>query len=333
MVTDVTAITRLNTGYAESRVLHSAVEVGVFQLLAGGPLSTAEICARRELHPRLVEDFLGALVALGLLVREGPGYANSAVAQEVLVPGGPLFLGGRVKAAAQRHYHTWGRLTEALRDGRPKAKLGLDAMERLYSDPVAARAFFSHMDANNAVVAPQLAARVDWSPYRSFVDAGGARGNVAAELVLAHPHLGGHVMDLAQAEPLFDELMAERGTTDGVTFHPGDFFTDELPSADVILFGHVLHDWSAEQCQELVNRAFRALPSGGALVVYDQMLDEEAPDLRSLIGSLNVALLSEGGSEYTVAEFRAWAEKAGFRFDRAERLARGNDTIAIAHKD
>ncbi|GAV40270.1 methyltransferase [Streptomyces acidiscabies] len=333
MVTDATDITRLNTAYAEARILHSAVEVGVFELLAEGPRSAAEICAGCGLHPRLVQDFLNALVAQGLLVRDGESYADSTVAREVLVPGGQLFLGGRVKAAAQRHYHTWGKLTEALRDGAAKAKMGLDAMERLYSDPVTARAFFSHMDANNAVVAPQLAARVDWSGYRSFVDAGGARGNVAAELVLAHPHLEGHVMDLAQAEPLFDELMAERGTTGHVTFHPGDFFTDALPPADVIVFGHVLHDWSAEQRQDLVNRAFQVLPAGGALVVYDQMLDEEAPDLRSLIGSLNVALLSEGGSEYTVAEFRAWAEKAGFRFGHAQRLPRGNDTIAVAHKD
>ncbi|MEV0275032.1 methyltransferase [Streptomyces sp. NPDC050610] len=333
MVTDATGITRLNTAYAEARILHSAVETGVFELLAEGPLGAAEICARRELHPRLAEDFLNALAALGLLVRAGQRYANSEVAREALVPGGPLFLGGRVKAAAQRHYHTWGRLTEALRDGRPKAAMGLDAMERLYSDPAAARGFFSNMDANNAVVAPQLSARFDWSPYRSFVDVGGARGNVAAELVLSHPHLTGHVMDLAQAEPLFDELMAERGTAGEVTFHPGDFFADEMPSADVVVLGHVLHDWSSEQCQELVDRAFHTLPAGGALVVYDQMLDDDAPDLRSLIGSLNVALLSEGGSEYTAAEFRTWAEKAGFRFDRAERLARGNDTIAVALKD
>nr|ADE34508.1 SsfM1 [Streptomyces sp. SF2575] len=331
-MTDAAAISRLNTGYAEARILHSAVEVGLFELLSDGPLSAAEIVSRLELHPRLVGDFLNALVALGLLTRDGRQYANSTVSQEVLVPGGPVFLGGRVKATAQRHYHTWGKLTEALRDGEPKAAMGLGAMERLYSDPALARAFFAHMDANNAVVALQLATVVDWSSYKSFVDAGGARGNVAATLVKAHPHLRGSVMDLGKAEPLFDELMAERGTTGSVVFHPGDFFTDDLPAADVIVYGHVLHDWSAEQCQVLVERAYQALPSGGALVVYDQMLDEESPDLRSLVGSLNVALLSEGGSEYTVAEFRAWAEKAGFRFDRAERLPRGNDTVAIAHK-
>ncbi|MFI8931161.1 methyltransferase [Streptomyces sp. NPDC053474] len=329
---DAPAIARLSASYAEARILHSAVEVGLFELLAEGPLDQDGIRGRLGLHPRLVRDFLGAVTALGLLTRAGAEYHNAPQAQEFLVPGGTHYLGARIKTAARRHYHTWGQLTEALRDGAPKAGVGGDAFATLYDDPAATRAFLVHMDANNQVVGPQLAAAVDWSAYASFVDVGGARGNVAAHLVRRHPHLSGGVFELPAVQPFFDEYMKETGLSGRVRFHAGDFFTDALPEADVLVFGHVLHDWSEVLRQELLERAHAALPPGGAVVVYDQMLDEDTPDLRSLIGSLNVALITPGGSEYTVPECRGWVEKAGFTFLSATRLEKGNDTVVVAAK-
>lgn len=272
------------------------------------------------------------MTALGLLERDGAVFRNAVAAEQFLVPGGPVYLGARIKTAAQRHYQTWGRLTEALRDGEPKADVGADAFATLYRNPEATRNFLIHMDANNALVGPQLAAAVDWSQYSSFVDIGGARGNVASQLVKHHPHLTGGVFELPAVQPFFEEYMEELGLVEKVLFHAGDFFTDAMPETDVLVFGHVLHDWSAVQRQELLDRAYAALPAGGAVVIYDQMLDEDAPDLRSLIGSLNVALITPGGAEYTVAEGLSWVEKAGFTFRSATRLSSGNDTVLVATK-
>ncbi|WP_328685269.1 acetylserotonin O-methyltransferase [Streptomyces sp. NBC_01261] len=329
---DAGAIARLSASYAEARILHSAVEVGLFELLAEGPLGQEAICGRLELHPRLVRDFLGAVSALGLIERAGGEFRIAPAAEQFLVPGGPLYLGARIRTAAQRHYHTWGRLTDALRDGAPKAGVGGDAFATLYANPEATRNFLVHMDANNGMVGPQLATAVDWSAYSSFVDVGGARGNVASHLVRHHPHLRGGVFELPAVRPFFDEYMEQLGLADKVVFHPGDFFTGTLPEADVLVLGHVLHDWSSVLREELLERAYAALPPGGAVVIYDQMLDEDSPDLRSLIGSLNVALITPGGSEYTVPDCRGWVERAGFTFLSATRLEKGNDTVMVAAK-
>ncbi|MEV4053688.1 methyltransferase [Amycolatopsis sp. NPDC049688] len=329
---DAPAVLRLSSAFATSRILHSAVELGVFEFLDGGPASGEEVRRELGLHPRLVRDFLESLRALGLLERGGEEYRNTAVTTAFLVAGRQGYLGGRIRTAATRHYPAWGRLSEALREGGLEHTAGPAVFERLYADPARARAFLEHMDANNALVAPQLAEHVDWSEFRSFVDLGGARGNIAAHLVTAHPQLHGGVFELPPVRPLFDELMAELGTESKVDFHPGDFFTDPLPSADVLILGHVLHDWSAGQRAEIVGRVHAALPPGGVMIVYDQMLDDEDPDLPSLIGSLNVALMTPGGSEYTVSEGRVLAEKAGFTVTRITRLPRGNDTVLVARK-
>jgi hypothetical protein len=330
---DAQSISRLSTAYTEARILHSAVDVGVFEFLAKGPASEDAIQQALGLHARFARNFLAALTALGLLERAGDRYRNSAAAAAVLVPGGPVFLGGRVKTASTKHYHIWGHLTEALRDGKPKANSGPNAFQKLYADAAETHNFLIHMDANNSQVAPQLAEEVDWTGIATFVDIGGARGNVAAHLVKAHPHLRGGVFELPAVEPLFAELMAERGTADRVKFHGGDFFADPLPATDAMIFGHVLHDWSEDRRMDLLGRARDALNPRGAVVIYDQMLEEEAPDLRSLIGSLNVGLITEGGGEYTVAQCRSWLDKSGFAFRYAKRLSLGNDTVVVAVKE
>lgn len=328
------AIGRLNTAFAQSRILNSAVETGLFELLGEAPAGSAAIAERLGLHHRLVPDFLRALVALGLLDESDGVFRNSAAAEACLLPGSPYYLGGSVRASAARHYGMWGRLTEALRDGEPKAEGagGPDAFERLYRNRDAARRFLAHMDSAHALVGPQLAEVVDWSRYGSFVDVGGARGHIAAAIVAAHPHLEGGVFELPAVEPLFDEHMAELGTAEQISFHGGDFFEDPLPEADVLVFGHVLHDWTTERRAFLLERAFAALRPGGAVVVYDQMLDHGTPELGSLLGSLQVALVT-GGSEYTVDEGRELLEKTGFTVGHGQRIRTiGSDYVLVGVK-
>lgn len=312
------SILRLNTAYSQARVLHSAVEVGLFSLLSEGPASASEICARLRLQRRIGEDFLDTLAGIGLLERSEGSYRNSPEAAEFLVPGQPAYLGGSITQHSRVHYHLWARLTEALRDG--KAKSGADLSPGAVRDDEqnldSARRFLSHMDVFNSFVAPELARCIDWRRYQSFADIGGARGNVAAKLVLDHPHLTGHVFDVAGVEPLFDEHMRACGLAGQVLFHGGDFFADPLPVADVLVVGHVLHDWPVTARRELIARAYPAIRPGGLLLIYDAMLADDRRDPHALLQSLNCRVIRDGGSEYTVADCRDWVEQAGFRFDQ-----------------
>ena len=330
---DVLEIGRLNSAFAQSRILSSAVDVGLFELLDQAPADAEAVATRLGLDPRLVPDFLRALTALGLVERVEDAYRNSPRAAACLVPGRPYYLGASVRATAARHYAAWARLTDALRGTAPADEgRGPDAFARLYEQPDLARRFLAHMDSAHALVGPQLAEVVDWSKYASFVDVGGARGHIASVLVQSHPHLTGAVFELPAVEPFFHEYAAETGTADKLEFHGGDFFTDPLPQADVLIYGHVLHDWTAPRRAFLLELAFNTLRPGGALVVYDQMLDDEEPALGAALGSLQVALAT-GGSEYLVAEGRAQVEEAGFMIEDGRRIrTTGNDYVLVAVK-
>jgi hypothetical protein len=330
------AIVRLNTSYFQAKALQSAVELGLFKLLADRPATVDEIRAKLELKHRFIKDFLDALVSLELLESEGGSYRNSALAAEYLVPNMPIYLGGTAVQHARMHYHAWASLTEALRDGKAKSAVaaqGPAAYAKYYEDLDRARQVMTHMDAHNSFTADELAGHIDWGRYRSFVDIGGARGNVAARLVLAHPHLHGGVFDVPALKPLYDELMQRLGTADRVQFHGGDFFADPLPPADVLILGHVLPDWPQDQRHELAEHAFNALPRGGSVVIYDPMIDESERDPAVLLQRINQTMLRDDASTYSISEGREYVEQAGFRFERvfaADTIT--SDYILIATK-
>lgn len=328
---DLIAIARINTAYAQSRILQSAVELGVFEALGKEAMPKPELCSKLGLDVDLGRDFLEALVAMGLLEQGKSGVWNSSPTSAHLIRGGVFYLGGFVNAASRRHLPLWMDLTEALQ-GRAKSARGSKAFSDAYQDLEAARSFLAHMDAAHSMVGPQLAEIIDWSRRRSFVDVGGARGNVAAQLATAHSHLEGAVFELPAIKPLFDEHIGSLDLAGRVTFHGGDFFADPLPRADVLIMGHVLHDWPADRRRELLGKAHSALQPGGLIMIYDQMLDREEPELHSLIGSMNVALVA-GGSEYSISEGIDLVRAAGFAIQQVTPIRTvGNDVVIVAEK-
>ncbi|MFI9388402.1 methyltransferase [Kutzneria sp. NPDC052558] len=327
-ITSSADLLRLGMSFSTAKCLLTGVRVGLFDALADGPLETAEVRAELGLHERGVRDFLSVLVNLGLLERDGDRYRNSAVSDRYLVRNSPSYVGGFLERADRMLYPAWGRLDEMLRTGRPTSEA--DYLEMI-SDPGRLRQFLGMMDALTTMLAPELAQSVDWSRHRSVLDLGGARGNLVAGLVKAHPHLRGGVFDLpAMVEP-FAEHMNRLGLADRVDFHPGDFFRDELPASEVIVIGHVLHDWAPPQCRAIIGKAYDALKPGGVLVVYDRMIDDELTDQTNLLVSLSMMLTTEGGGEYTAREYRTWLEDAGFRVG-APRALGETDTLLVSVK-
>jgi 8-O-methyltransferase len=316
-----------------SRAVVSAVELDLFTRLADAPADAPALCADLGLHPRGAADFLDALVALDLLERDDDErYRPTPAAAEHLDSRRPGYVGGYARLAGTALYPLWGGLTEALRTGRPGVPEDAGFLQD-YRDEDLADRFLSAMDAVNSEVAAAIVERVDWSAHRTFTDVGGARGNLAAALVRAHPHLTGVCADLPRVRPLFDRHMARTGTADRVAFHGGDVFAGPLPAADAVVLGHMLHYFDDERRRRLVEAAAAAVPEGGTVLVYDRMIDpgRRGPAL-SLLGSLNMLLTSSGGREYTVAECRAWLSGAGLRVVDV-RPAGALDTLAVARRE
>jgi hypothetical protein len=239
-------IMQLGMAFWGSKTLLSAVELGVFSTLAAGPLPEPELRARLGLDGRGTRDFLDALVALGMLDRQADGYHNTPETDLFLDPAKPSsYIGGFLEMANTRLYPFWGDLTEALRTGDPQneAKEGEDLFAALYGDPELLRVFLTAMTGISVPSAIAIAQKFPWERYQSFCDVGTAQGSLPVHVALGHPHLTGTGFDLPPVGPIFTEFIESFGLQDRVRFVPGDFFTDPLPTADVIVMGHILHDW------------------------------------------------------------------------------------------
>ncbi|QHC28698.1 methyltransferase [Streptomyces sp. HF10] len=325
-------ILQLTMAFYGSRALISAVELDLFTLLAEKPLDINELCDRAGMHPRGARDFLDALVALGLLEREDDGrYGNSPAAARHLDRREPGYVGGYTRLADTKLFPVWARLTDALRTGEKQVP-SQGSFFGGYADPEAARGFLGAMDAVNTGVGHALAEALDWKEHSSFVDLGGARGNLAARLHQAHPHLHATCFDLPEMEQFFREHMRSLDLTDQVRFVAGDFFEDALPKADVFVVGHILHFFGLRERLDLLTRIHRALTPGGVVLVYDRMIDDDRRSAAlSLLGSLNMLLTSDEGREYTPAECARWLSGSGFTDIRTTAVS-GPDTLAIGRK-
>jgi O-methyltransferase domain/Dimerisation domain len=300
---------RFGNLFCDAKVLLTAVRLGLFTLLHDEPAPQALIRERLGLHGRGLSDFLRLLVAIGVLTEHQGHYRNAAGADQYLVEGRPGYVGGFLFGADASLYPAYGNLAEALRSGSPQTG---GEFSDLIGDRDMLGQFVQMMDGLNTSIGVELATAFDWSAYHDVLDVGGCRGNLAGQLLAAHPGLRAQVFDLPPLEPFFDERMAQLGLTDRARFRGGDFFRDELPAADVVIYGHVLSDWDPPQRQTLLHKAFAALPSGGVLLAYDRMLHPDRDDVENLVASLNMLLVTKGGGEYTVAELAKQATLAGF---------------------
>jgi len=328
------AIMQLGLGFWGSKTLLSAVELGVFTALGAGPKSLDTLRSELGLHERGARDFLDALVALRMLEREDGLYRNTAETGAFLDRAKPSYMGGLLEMANRRLYPFWGGLGEALRTGTPQneVKHGGDPFARMYADPALLESFLKAMTSASRGMAKSINASFPWQDHRSFADIGCAQGGLTVEIARGHGHLRGIGYDLPPVRPVFERYVESNAMAGRVAFHPGDFFKDPLPPADVLVMGRILHDWNLEQKRMLLAKAHATLPAGGALLVYDAVIDDDRRENAfGLLMSLNMLIETPGGFDYTGADCIGWMKAAGFKEARVQPLE-GPNSMVIAIK-
>lgn len=328
-------IMQVGLGFWASKTLLSAIELELFTELGKHPEDLQTLTERLGLHPRSARDFLDALVALGFLERKGEKYNNTPSTDFFLDKRKPSYIGGILEMANHRLYPFWKNLTTALRTGelQNEAKCGGPSFFAvLYADPERLKGFLKAMTRLSNGANRAIARKFPWKKYRTAADVGTAQGDLIVQVALANPHISGIGFDLPQVAPTFEEYVADNGVSSRVTFRPGSFFQDPLPKADVMMMGHILHDWNLEEKKLLIRKSFEAVPEGGALIVYESIIDDDrSKNAFGLLMSLNMLIETPGGFDYTGADCMGWMKETGFQETRVEHLL-GPDSMVVGIK-
>jgi len=329
------SIMQVGLGFWASKTLLSAVELELFTELAKHPETLAELSARLALHPRSARDFLDALVALNFLERKDGTYYNTPSTDLFLDKRKVSYIGGMLEMANKRLYPFWNNLTVALRTGEPQneARNGEPGLfKNLYAGPERLRTFLKAMTGISRGANMAIAKQFPWQQYKSAVDVGTAQGDLIVQVALTNPHIAGIGFDLPEVGPIFEDYAAVNGLCSRVEFRPGSFFDSPIPQADVVMMGHILHDWSLDEKKLIIRRAYEAIPQGGALIVYESIIDDDrSQNSFGLLMSLNMLIETPSGFDYTGADCMGWMKEAGFRETRVEHLV-GPDSMVIGIK-
>jgi SAM-dependent methyltransferase len=328
-------IMQLGFGFFASKVLLTAIELEVFTLLAKRPLPGPELASRLGLHERGARDFFDTLVSVGMLKRDNGVYDNTPETAHYLDKAKPTYVGGILEMANARLYPFWGKLTEGLKTGMPQNEArsgGQNLFEILYSDPARLAQFLGSMTGLSMGAAKAMAGLFPWANHKTIADVGCAQGGLIAQVALAHPHLTGFGFDLPVVKPHFENYMASFDLQNRIKFHPGDFMKEPLPAADVIVMGHILHDWDLPQKKMLLKKAYAALPKGGAVILYEAIIDDDrSKNTFGLLMSLNMLIETPGGFDYSAKDAFGWMAEAGFSNLQVKHLC-GPDSMVIGFK-
>lgn len=332
-------IMEVGMAFWPARTLLTAVKLGLFTELGKGAKTGTELCDSLGLHPRSTPDFFDTLVALRFLERDGDGrearYLNTDETATFLDRNSPAFMGGFLEMAHDRLYPFWGDLHEALRTGKPQNETkngGAGVFEELYSRPERLEQFMDAMAGISVGNFMALADKFDFSKYNTLCDVGGAAATLSIAVAKRHPHLQIVTADLPAVTAIAAKKIEAAGLSGRITAADLDFFRDEVPKADVITMGMILHDWNLEKKMMLIRKAYDALPEDGAFIVIEALIDDaRRENAFGLMMSLNMLIEFGDAFDYSGADFDKWCKEVGFKQTEVIHLD-GPASAGVAYK-
>jgi acetylserotonin N-methyltransferase len=315
-MSDPQPILHLIDAFRHSKTMFTAEAMGIFDRLHQRSATAPELAAELQLHAGALERLLDGCAALGLLAKDNGAYCNQPVADRYLYSASPNTLSGYVRYSDEALFRLWANLGDAVREGTPRWKQTFGIEDGIfggfYRTDEAMRNFLRGMHGFGMITSPAVVSAFDLSRFRRMVDLGGATGHLAIAACQRYPQLHAVVFDLPPVVPIARENIETSGLAGRVSTQEGNFFTDDLPAADLYAVGRILHDWNDQKAALLLSKMIARLPAGGALLIAEKLLHEDGVGpLAANMQALSMLVIAEG-RERRLSEFEQLLRTAGF---------------------
>ncbi len=303
--------------FRRSKVMFTAVSLGVFDFLEDKATNAAALAHELGVEAEPLERLLDACVGLKLLRRSGTSYKNEPLASTYLCRNSERALTGYILYSNDVLFRLWDHLEDAMREGTPRWKqaFGIEGgiFDHFFRTEEAKQIFLQGMHGLGLLSSPEVVEAFDLSRFRRLADLGGATGHLAIAACERYPSLRAVVFDLPQVIEVARAHASRSHAAQRVEVMAGDFFRDDLPEADLFAVGRILHDWSEDKIHKLLAKVYRRLPAGGGILISEKLLREDKTGPSSAqLQSLNMLVCTEG-KERTLVEYCRLLEATGFR--------------------
>ncbi len=301
--------------------IHVAATLHIADHIAAGTTDVAGLARAAAADPDALHRVLRHLAGKNVFAEPEPGrFALTDLSRELLEE--PSRLGLDLAGIGGRMAGAWSTLPAAVRTGRPAYHevFGRPFWEDLEAHPAVAASFDALMGPGHGTPDPQiLPDPADWSAIRTVVDVGGGTGALLAEILRAHPHVRGTLVDMPRVIARSAEVFQAAGVAARVTVSAQSFFDPLPPGADLYILKSVLGDWPDPEATRILARCAEAAHPSGRLVVFGSLDEESSPELLMLV------LL--GGKGRSLPQFRALARTAGLEITATGRQPSGRGLI------
>ncbi len=214
--------------FRRSKVMFTAVQLGIFEQLAIAPVSCAALAVQLSLDRPALSRLLNGCVSLGLLEREGDHYLNTRAATRFLTNASPETLAGYIRYSDQSLYKLWDHLDDAVREGTNRWTQAFGSRSALFDhyfrNEASTRSFLAGMHGFGQLASPRIVTAFDLTRFKLLVDLGGATGHLSIAACHVYPLLRATVLDLAPVEPFAREYIAQSAVCGSDRFCKGRFF-------------------------------------------------------------------------------------------------------------
>jgi len=314
---DAKPILDLIEAFRCSKAMFVAVSLGVFDRLENGRYNLHGLAKELDCQSDGLERLLDACTGLGLLKKEHGFYSNEALASTYLCRTSPHTLVGYILYSDEVLFRLWAHLEDAIRHGGPQWNKVFDRegsiFDQFFRSDESMRTFLKGMHGIGVLSSSLIVSAFDLSPYRTFVDVGGATGHLAIAACERYPSLRAIIFDLPRVIEVARAEVSSSAVGSRIELVEGDFFSyDQIPHGDIFGLGRILHDWPDEKALGLLNALYDHLPPGGGILIAEKLLNRDKTGPRSVhMQSLNMLVCTEG-KERNLEEYRILLEAAGF---------------------
>ncbi len=308
---DFSELNRLAGGHIEARIVHAAVELGVFDVLRNGALDTAHVATVLHTDARATELLLNGLAAMHLVEKQLDRFLLTATARTYLVSDAPRSLSGMIRFDASL-WSCWERLSEAVRSGQPARTPNM-----YQDDPGETETFIHAMDSLVRARGDTevLAKILDWRAVKELLDIGSGPATYPIALCRQYPQLRTTIFDLDATIKITRRYVHAAGLDERIRLLVGDYRRDPIPGHyELILLSNIIHSEDFDENQRLMVNLYAHLVSGGRIVIKDHILDStRTQPAVGAIFSLLMLLTTQAGRCYSFDEIKLWLENAGFK--------------------
>lgn len=326
-------------GVYRRNIIYAGVKLGIFETITDAPVSADEVADALELDSEYAYRLLRALANYEVM-DELSGHRFS------LTPVGEYFQADHPRSVRDVLLATqssearsiWLHLPDIVKDGGPDGfirEFGCGSWEYMDQNPAFAAVFNGWMTAGSQLTIPTILNAfdaIDTDRFSTVCDVGGGNGYLLCHLLAIHPHLEGLVLDLPHVIEETDQHWAPKlGVEDRCTYVAGDMF-DHVPKADAYIEKSVLHDWSDEDCVDVLSTINEAAPTDARVFLLERLVpgpDTSHPSKRS---DILMMVYYTGGRERTEQECRALLEQAGWEFVETWTTKEGSGSVVEAKK-